>query len=257
MESIRRLYPIALAAVAAVALASCDAIDPTSYEQDGVEYGLDEAGWTLVSARAASGDVVVPEAVRGSPVVAVAENAFRESSVESVTLPSSVLRVGEYAFMDCGSLTTADLGPGVTELPTGAFYGCAALERVALSDALASVGENAFYACAGLAALDLGDRLETLASRAVNDCDALVRLELPASLATMGYAAVVSCDGLTDIVMLGPTPPAVVGSGDAVPAAVTACGSLARVSVPAAAVDAYKAAVGWSVNASLIVAIAD
>lgn len=246
---------VSIAAIAAIifAITSCGPIDPTSYEQDGVEYDLDEAGWTLSSGREASGDVVVPETVRGYPVVAVAEYAFRDSAVESVTLPSSVLRIGSYAFMGCASLATADLGSGVTELPVGAFYGCAALESVILPDALVSVGENAFNACASLAALDLGDRLATMAYRAVSGCDALARLELPASLTRMGSAAVVSCDKLVEIVMLAPTPPTVDGTG----AAVTACAKLTRISVPSSAVEAYKAAAGWSGNSSRIVAIAD
>jgi hypothetical protein len=255
---INRPVSIAVAAAMLLALGSCGPLDPTGNglgddEQDALEYELGESGYTLISGREASGDVVVPDTVSGHPVVAIAENAFRDSAVVSVTLPSSVLRIGSYAFMGCASLATADLGSGVTELPVGAFYGCAALESVTLPDALVSVGENAFNACASLAALDLGDRLATMAYRAVSGCDALVRLELPASLTRMDPAAVVSCDELVEIVMLASTPPTVDGSG----AAVTDCAKLTSIFVPSSAVDAYKAAAGWRSNASCITAIAD
>lgn len=67
----------------------------------------------------------------GNPIVAIAEGAFRgNTSVASVTLPSTVKDIGPYAFEGCTSLKTVKLPNGASNFQKGAFKDCPALERM-------------------------------------------------------------------------------------------------------------------------------
>lgn len=246
MSMRRRLC--ALTAFCAVLAVGCETSDPTSYEEGGLEYEASDSGWTLASARDASGAVTVPAAVRGSPVTAIAEGAFRGSSITSVVVPSSVTSLGIHLFQDCASLATAELRASVTSLPDCLFYNCPALVSVTLPDGVVALGENVFSDCPKLASLDLGDELASMGYYAIFKCDALTSLTLPATLATMSNYSIVLCSSLSELIMLGETPPAILPMENVTtPVGVTNCDALAHMYVPSsAAVTAYKAASGWS-----------
>ena len=68
-----------------------------SYRQ--VSGGVEVTGYS-----GAGGDIVVPDALDGSPVVSIAARAFmNNASLSSVVLPSSVSKVGDRAFWGCSS----------------------------------------------------------------------------------------------------------------------------------------------------------
>lgn len=112
-----------------------------------------EGGARLVRCCAPGGDVFVPDALGGLPVV----------------------EVGPYAF-----------SARAPELPAGAFCtpaqgGCdahdaAAIRSVALPQSVRSIGDYAFYGCTGLVRLSVGGVLESVGSDAFMNCWALRRL---------------------------------------------------------------------------------
>lgn len=97
-----------------------------------------------------SSNVVIPSTIEGYPVVEVGFMAFNNKSLESITIPDSVKRIGAFAFLACSQLTTVKIGAKeieyLPELPefnpnnrndprtmipitdgNGAFAGCDAL----------------------------------------------------------------------------------------------------------------------------------
>ena len=63
----------------------------------------DEATITGVSG-GVSGDIVIPDKLGGRMVAAIAEDAFRRSSISSVAIPATIKIIGESAFEKCESL---------------------------------------------------------------------------------------------------------------------------------------------------------
>ena len=69
--------------------------------------GADGTSCTVTGRGAVTSDrIVIPETLDGYTVTAVASRAFYGSSVQSVTIPSSVTQIGEKAFYGCHALTS-------------------------------------------------------------------------------------------------------------------------------------------------------
>ena len=81
---------------------------------------------------------------RISPLEEIPPNAFRDSSLSDVSLPSGLKSIGYSAFGNCGNLTSiSDFPIGVVSIGDFAFYNCG-LYEVALREGLASIGVYAF-----------------------------------------------------------------------------------------------------------------
>ncbi|MEG2107810.1 MAG: leucine-rich repeat protein, partial [Clostridia bacterium] len=95
--------------------------------------------------------VVIPETYNNYPVTAIGESAFREIySIKSVTLPSSLITIGNYAFFQCYSLEKVvyDDVSHLTTIGDRAFKGNGRLTEftipATLTDIGGVVGYNAF-----------------------------------------------------------------------------------------------------------------
>ncbi|MDD3123151.1 MAG: leucine-rich repeat protein, partial [Candidatus Izemoplasmatales bacterium] len=69
------------------------------------------------------------------------------SGVTSITLPSSVTKIGDSAFSDCSGITSITLPTGLTSLGSSAFFGCSGLSRVFIPQSVTTIGDNAFNGC--------------------------------------------------------------------------------------------------------------
>ncbi|MBP3673019.1 MAG: leucine-rich repeat protein [Oscillospiraceae bacterium] len=114
---------------------------------DGVLYTKDQT--TLVVCPGGKGDVTVSEGV-----TIIGGRAFQGCAVASVTLPESLITIGEYAFYDCTSLSEIVLPAGVTSIDGRCFASCTALTTVSFHSA-PTIGRLAFYGCTGLTTLNL------------------------------------------------------------------------------------------------------
>ena len=76
-------------------------------------------------------DLVVPDAVQGKRVLAVASHAFAgNNTLRYVSLPESIHTIGSFAFHNCKSLTKIELHDSVTDYGDGAIRQCTALSDV-------------------------------------------------------------------------------------------------------------------------------
>ncbi|MBO7364827.1 MAG: leucine-rich repeat domain-containing protein, partial [Lachnospiraceae bacterium] len=95
----------------------------------------------------------IPDSVDGSPVVSVGNLFARGSRMEGVktlTLPDTVVHIGENAFYSMDSMEHISLGSGLRTLGSFAFSCCSALEEVCLPASLTSMGNNPFLCCSSL-----------------------------------------------------------------------------------------------------------
>jgi len=74
------------------------------------------------------------------------------SSITSITLPSNVTGIGDYAFYDCSGISgTLQLPSSLTSIGSNAFWGCSGLTgRVEIPSTVTSIGASAFRACSGI-----------------------------------------------------------------------------------------------------------
>ena len=109
------------------------------------------------------------------------------------------------------------------------FSGCETLRTITLPNKLKSIGE--------------------IGGNVFDSCHGLIEITIPSSVTSIGNSSFFDCDSLTSVRCLPATPPSL-GIG------VFAGSKNAVIYVPAASVDAYKTAQGWSEYADRIQAIA-
>lgn len=82
----------------------------------------------------------------------IGNEAFRGSFMLSgITVPNSVKTIGEMAFADCAELTSATLSDAMTAIPARLFGNCAKLTSVTIGSSTTEVDDGAFSGCGKLA----------------------------------------------------------------------------------------------------------
>jgi hypothetical protein len=111
-------------------------------------YNTVEGGLSITAYTGTGKELVIPEKIKGEPVVAIANAAFKDyTKMTSIQIPASVVSIGEDAFNNCDGLTTIELPKGVTKISARTFYGCDNLKTVYLSDDVTEIGAAAFAYC--------------------------------------------------------------------------------------------------------------
>lgn len=126
--------------------------------------------------------------------------AFRWcESLESLSLPQSCQKIGNYAFADCTSLKHINLD-FVVEIGEYAFADCTSLESVSIQRAT-KIGANAFYNTTGLGRVEMSQAiaLETIGFYCFRN-SGLTYISLPKSLSKITERAFEDCHNLETVV---------------------------------------------------------
>ena len=117
-------------------------LNPTFIVQDGVVFStrLDNIYALAIFPGGKTTNYTVPNGT-----VEIGAHAFRGSIVKTVTLPTTVKKINDYAFDHCESLTGMEVKRGVTTIGSNAFSNCTAMTSVILPSTLTTLGARAFY----------------------------------------------------------------------------------------------------------------
>ena len=174
--------------------------------------------------------VKIPSSIEDKPVVAIAANAFADTTVRALYIPDSVtaiekgslssmktlvtLRIpfigGEgseyfgYAF-GCSSydehavkvsptLDVLIVGNG-SKIGDNAFAGCKSLSAIVLPESIESIGSFAFYECADLVYVQTGDGVKSIGSYAFGYCSSLRNFDAK-NAESLGFGMLYETKGL-------------------------------------------------------------
>ena len=148
--------------------------------------------------------------------------------IKTVVVEEGVTSIGNYAFYQCGELTTVELADSVasfgsnsfascyslesiklptalTEIPERCFSSCGALDEVIWNENLTAIGSNAFYGCA-LGDTVLPEGITTIGQYAFGGCGSMTKLTLPSTLTELASYALSSMWNTRDFVFTGDAP---------------------------------------------------
>ena len=175
---------ISLLVVAAFTLQSCscgsnsspvvqgETTPPEYVDDNGVGYNANEDGGLSVVSIPNSKDITIPNTYKGMEITSIGKSSFKMSSAETVTLPSTIKVIGEYAFAFSDNLKEINIPQGVEEIGTNAFSGCTDLKSVKLPKSLKKIGIFAFDG-SGLENVVSPENVEEICDYAFAECEML------------------------------------------------------------------------------------
>ncbi len=199
--------------------------------------------------------------------------------IKSVSIPSQVKSIGEYAFAACEELTIVTLDNGLESIGGAAFGDCTGLTSLIIPKSVTRIEDGAFAKCNNLTnlivdsenayyAVDNGclfDKNRTvalfcgtvsghytvpssvtrIAGSAFLNNDTVTSVTIPSSVTSICASAFQGCESLTSVTLLPTNPPILDG-------AQVFLSTTCPITVPKGCGEAYKTAEGWSTYADRI-----
>lgn len=132
------------------------------------------------------------------PVVEIAGNSFRESSIEEAILTDGIKYIGLNAFSDCVKLHQVVLPISIEEIENSAFENCSSLKSVSLPMLLKTIGDAAFKGT-GLRTLDIPKSVFWIGDELLSNCKSLDHISIPENVGRIPDRMFEGCESLKKI----------------------------------------------------------
>lgn len=195
---------------------------------------------------------LVYNAVSATGYTSVGGDIFA-ATISEVEFGTGVKRIPESFMAGNTSLTSIVIPEGVTEIGKYAFRNATALASISLPDSLESLGaytDNGLtFMGTKITSIVIPDKVTEMPRNMFALCNELVSITYGSGITQANYVASAALPKLAEIIFTSATPPTI--STDFLEDQTLAN---LQIKVPAAAVDAYKAAENWTAYADRIVA---
>lgn len=133
-------------------------------------------------------------------VVGIAKDGFYNCrTLVSISIPSSITSIGDFAFGGCLSLKEVHFASdsALASIPYGAFYGCNSLETITLPSSIKNIGDWAFGEARALQEVVMSKKgqLQTIGTYAFYSCSSLETLDI-SNVKQISEYAFASCASL-------------------------------------------------------------
>ena len=129
-------------------------------------------------------DIILPSTINKIGVYAF----WRCTNLRNVTLPNKITQIGQYAFDESG-IEKIDIPKSMQNLEGRVFGFCRNLVDVFIPEGLISIGSGAFCGCSSIIEINLPSSIEIIGSEAFAGCSNLKSINLPEGLYDIGTKA--------------------------------------------------------------------
>lgn len=148
-----------------------------------------------------------------------------DKTLSKVVIEEGLTKIGNYAFYNCQSLTTANIPEGMGSIGNYAFYACRSLTTVNIPEGILLIGDSAFHACKSFTSINIPNSVTAIGLGAFKYCRNIKNITLSNKLTQIKSETFQGCESLTDIII----PDSVISIGDY---AFGGCESLETIIIP-------------------------
>lgn len=98
---------------------------------------------------------------------------INENLATYITIPDTVTTIANFAFYNCGSLTSVIIPDNVKGIGSWTFSNCDSLTSVTIGNNVTNIGSCAFEYCSSLTSITIPDSVKSIGNNAFNGCDIL------------------------------------------------------------------------------------
>jgi len=95
---------------------------------------------------------------------------FKLKKFSKLTLPSSLISIGDNSFHKCRNLEEIELPDSVEKIGLSAFLGCTSLKKVHISKSLKTIKKGTFVNCESLTEIEIPDSVQEIEKTAFQGC---------------------------------------------------------------------------------------
>lgn len=185
-------------------------------------YTVTNGAVIIVSYSGPGGNVTIPSAIGGLPVVAIGNNAFSSTLVTGAAIPDTVTSIGDLAFYQCTSLTNIIIPDSVTNLGDSAFCACVSAANLAIGKGITAIrggGDRGMYGtfqwCTSLTRVVIPDNIISISNGPIHlggslgafyGCSSLTNVIIGKNLSFLGVGAFSYCGNLVGVYFQGNAP---------------------------------------------------
>ena len=188
--------------------------------------------WSImvVSLAACSGNkITITYTSSDGKIIEVKQTAFDAEIVSNtyengegkIVFDKPLTSIGDWAFLDCKSLTSVTIPNSVTSIGTCAFSGCKSLTSpvynahcfaymptsysgvYAIPEGIKQIAGGAFHGCSSVTSVTIGNSVTSIGDYAFSTCSSLTSVTIPISVTSIGDWAFLGCSSLTSVQYTG------------------------------------------------------
>ncbi len=130
----------------------------------------------------------------------ICDSAFEcDPTLETITLPDTVVSIGKNAFANCDSLQHVKLSQNLVTIGDCAFCWCSSLKEMVLPNSVVEIGDCTFKLCESMKQLVISNSVKTIGFETFSDCYSLQEIVIPNSVKRLELHAFYSCEDLQQI----------------------------------------------------------
>ena len=131
------------------------------------------------------------------------DSALRNSGistrVKNVEISSGVTTLGAYALSACDSMVSVSLPETLLAVGESCFFSSTALHNISIPNSVRSIGDCAFSSCNGLTRVTLGSGLKGIGGQAFKECSSLSSIVIPEGVTAIEFSTFEDCSNLMEI----------------------------------------------------------
>ena len=181
---------------------------------------------TLFSYRSTSNGVIVyqydgevpanftiPSTINGKNVIGIEESFIHSDNIKTLTLPSTLQSIGNFAFSSCTSLESVTIPASVTSIGNGVFAKCSSLKTLSVAsgnstycstgNAIYTTGKKVLVAAPNVSSISIPSTVTSIAPYAFYYNSNIKSITIPSSVTEIGEGAFGNCNNLESLIIEG------------------------------------------------------